>query len=241
MPAVDGILRLACGEGRHGDHGDRERACRDLHRAVAARAIRRDGEAAPGRVASSVRLDGGRSDHAYQSGRRRARATPHPLAEFERDLIRTRTSEGRARAKAQGVKLGRKLTLTPHQKKAEAIKRRDKRKESPAAIARSYNVSRWRRIAGARERQGARVFEREGASPAFGHDWTHDLLSFAGLQAKADAVPQKVRAEAGVSAPARLFCAPLSTLSQQNPVRLRTFIWRGSRPHALFSCAKFLK
>jgi len=36
-----------------------------------------------------------------------------------------------------------------------------------------------RRIAGARERQGARVFERERASPAFGHDWTHDLLSFA--------------------------------------------------------------
>jgi DNA invertase Pin-like site-specific DNA recombinase len=30
------------------------------------------------------------------------------LAEFERDLIRTRTSEGRDRAKARGVKLGRK-------------------------------------------------------------------------------------------------------------------------------------
>ena len=38
-----------------------------------------------------------------------------------------------------------------------------------------------RRIAGARERQSARVFERERASPAFGHDWTHDLLSFARL------------------------------------------------------------
>ena len=38
-----------------------------------------------------------------------------------------------------------------------------------------------RRIAGARERQGARVFECERASPAFGHDWTHDLLSFARL------------------------------------------------------------
>ncbi len=38
-----------------------------------------------------------------------------------------------------------------------------------------------RRIAGARERQSARVFECERASPAFGHDWTHDLLSFAGL------------------------------------------------------------
>ena len=39
-----------------------------------------------------------------------------------------------------------------------------------------------RRIAGARERQGTRMFERERASPAFGHDWTHAFLSFAGFQ-----------------------------------------------------------
>jgi DNA invertase Pin-like site-specific DNA recombinase len=37
------------------------------------------------------------------------------LAEFERDLIRARTSEGRERAKARGVKLGRKPKLTVHQ------------------------------------------------------------------------------------------------------------------------------
>src|ERR1700683_3267983 len=36
------------------------------------------------------------------------------LAGFERDLIRARTSEGRARAVANGVRLGRKPTLTPH-------------------------------------------------------------------------------------------------------------------------------
>ena len=39
-----------------------------------------------------------------------------------------------------------------------------------------------RRIAGARERQRARMFERKRASPAFGHDWTDDFLSFAGFQ-----------------------------------------------------------
>jgi len=60
------------------------------------------------------------------------------LAEFERDLIRARTSEGRERAKARGVKLGRKPKLTAHQQR-EAIKRRD-RGEPVREIARSYNV-----------------------------------------------------------------------------------------------------
>jgi DNA invertase Pin-like site-specific DNA recombinase len=40
------------------------------------------------------------------------------LAEFERELIRARTSEGRARAKARGVRLGRRPKLTPYQKRA---------------------------------------------------------------------------------------------------------------------------
>src|SRR6202049_2601528 len=53
------------------------------------------------------------------------------LAEFERDLIRTRTGEGRERAKARGVKLGRKPKPTEHQKR-EAIKRRDQGEESLA-------------------------------------------------------------------------------------------------------------
>ncbi len=61
------------------------------------------------------------------------------LAEFERDLIRARTADGRERAKARGVKMGRKPKLTPHQR-AEAIKRRDQR-ETLMEIARSYNVS----------------------------------------------------------------------------------------------------
>ena len=62
------------------------------------------------------------------------------LAEFERDLIRARTSEGRERAKARGVKLGRKPKLTEHQKR-EAIRRRDRDGEPVREIARSYNVS----------------------------------------------------------------------------------------------------
>jgi DNA invertase Pin-like site-specific DNA recombinase len=64
------------------------------------------------------------------------------LAEFERELIRARTGEGRARAIANGVKLGRKPTLTPHQRR-EAIKRVKAEKETLGEIARSYNVSRW--------------------------------------------------------------------------------------------------
>jgi DNA invertase Pin-like site-specific DNA recombinase len=62
------------------------------------------------------------------------------LAEFERDLIRARTSEGRERAKARGVKLGRKPKLTEHQKR-EAIRRRDHDGEPVREIARSFNVS----------------------------------------------------------------------------------------------------
>ena len=61
------------------------------------------------------------------------------LAEFERDLIRTRIGEGRGRAKARGVKLGRKPKLTVHQQQ-EAIKRRDVDGEPIRDIARSYNV-----------------------------------------------------------------------------------------------------
>jgi DNA invertase Pin-like site-specific DNA recombinase len=60
------------------------------------------------------------------------------LAEFERELIRARTGEGRARAKARGVKLGRRPKLTLHQKR-EALARRDGG-EPITEIARSYNV-----------------------------------------------------------------------------------------------------
>ena len=61
------------------------------------------------------------------------------LAEFERDLIRSRTGEGRERAKARGVKMGRKPKLTPHQTK-EALRRVDAG-EPLREIAQTYNVS----------------------------------------------------------------------------------------------------
>jgi DNA invertase Pin-like site-specific DNA recombinase len=62
------------------------------------------------------------------------------LAEFERELIRARTGEGRERAKAQGVKMGPKFKLTDHQRR-EAIRRRDDGDETLEHIGRSYNVS----------------------------------------------------------------------------------------------------
>jgi DNA invertase Pin-like site-specific DNA recombinase len=61
------------------------------------------------------------------------------LAEFERELIRARTGEGRRRAVERGVKMGRKPKLTPHQMK-EALRRRDNG-EPTREIARTYNVS----------------------------------------------------------------------------------------------------
>jgi DNA invertase Pin-like site-specific DNA recombinase len=60
------------------------------------------------------------------------------LAEFERELIRIRTGERQARARANGVKLGRKPKETPHRRR-EAFERRDAG-EPVREIARSYNV-----------------------------------------------------------------------------------------------------
>jgi DNA invertase Pin-like site-specific DNA recombinase len=46
------------------------------------------------------------------------------LAEFERELIRIRTGEGRARAKGNGVSLGRKPKLTPPERRGHPPARR---------------------------------------------------------------------------------------------------------------------
>ena len=62
------------------------------------------------------------------------------LADVERDLIRTRTAEGRSRAKALGQHMGRPPKLTETQK-AEARRRRAEG-ATLKELARSYDVSR---------------------------------------------------------------------------------------------------
>ena len=61
------------------------------------------------------------------------------LAEFERELIRARTDDGRKRAKARGVRFGRPKALTPHQRR-EALQRLAEGAVQ-ADLARSYGVS----------------------------------------------------------------------------------------------------
>ena len=60
------------------------------------------------------------------------------LPDVERDLIRTRTAEGRSRAQKRGQHMGRPPKLTPHQQK-EARRRRAEG-ATLAELARSYGV-----------------------------------------------------------------------------------------------------
>jgi hypothetical protein len=55
------------------------------------------------------------------------------LADVERDLIRTRTSEGRSRAKARGKHMGRPYSLTP----------RSNRKRPPDGARRALRCGNW--------------------------------------------------------------------------------------------------
>jgi len=89
-----------------------------------------------------------RLDRLARSSRDLDTTTPHGklmvtvlggLAEFERELIRARTDDGRKRAKARGVRFGRPQALTAHQRK-EAIQRLAEGAVQ-ADLARSYGVS----------------------------------------------------------------------------------------------------
>ena len=66
---------------------------------------------------------------------------PGGLAGFARELIRARAGEGRRRAVARGVKMGRKPKLTRHQMQ-EATGHRDRGAKTLREIARGSNVSR---------------------------------------------------------------------------------------------------
>jgi DNA invertase Pin-like site-specific DNA recombinase len=61
------------------------------------------------------------------------------LADIERDLIKTRTAEGRSRAKARGQSLGRPRKLSPAQQ--QEARERLANNETLVDIARSFNVS----------------------------------------------------------------------------------------------------
>ena len=61
------------------------------------------------------------------------------LAEFERELIKQRTGEGRIRAKARGVHIGRPFKLTLHQRRE--ARERHERGETLVDIGRSFNVA----------------------------------------------------------------------------------------------------
>jgi DNA invertase Pin-like site-specific DNA recombinase len=62
------------------------------------------------------------------------------ISEFERELILSRISEGRKRARQNGIKFGRKPKLTAYQRQ-EALERLAEG-ESQSTIARSFNVDR---------------------------------------------------------------------------------------------------
>jgi DNA invertase Pin-like site-specific DNA recombinase len=62
------------------------------------------------------------------------------LAEFEHELIRTRTGEGRERARAKGVRFGRPLKLSAHQRR-EALARLTAG-DAVVDVAASYGVDR---------------------------------------------------------------------------------------------------
>jgi DNA invertase Pin-like site-specific DNA recombinase len=106
------------------------RSTRDLLNTLAAIADRKAGFRSLGDAWADTTTAHGRLMLAVLAG----------LAEFERELIRTRTGQGRARAVARGVKLGRRPKLTPHQQR-EAIERRERGEETLTDIGRSYNVS----------------------------------------------------------------------------------------------------
>ena len=127
---------------------------RELLRLLKGRRPRRRGDGHAHRPAGALDLRPVRHRQADREGQFRSLAEPWAdtatstgrlmiavlggLANVERDLIRTRTAEGRSRAKARGQHIGRPPSLTPQQQK-EARRRRAEG-ETLKELAKSYNV-----------------------------------------------------------------------------------------------------
>jgi DNA invertase Pin-like site-specific DNA recombinase len=119
------------------------RSTRDLLNTLAAIADRKAGFRSLGDTWADTTTPHGRLMLAVLGG----------LAEFERDLIRARTGEGRARAVANGVKLGRKPKLTPHQR--QEAKR--------SARSRAATTSTTARFQGLQRNHGMSSFDRNSS------------------------------------------------------------------------------
>src|SRR3984893_16764328 len=91
------------------------------------------------------------------------------LADVERDLIRTRTAEGRSRAKAQGKHMGRPPSLTPAQQK-EATRRRARQAEQ-----RPYNLQMPANQDFHHNHYVAEWYQRRFMLPGYGKYWYLDL------------------------------------------------------------------
>jgi DNA invertase Pin-like site-specific DNA recombinase len=68
------------------------------------------------------------------------------LADVERDLIRTRTAEGRSRAKAQGKQMGRPPSLTPAQQRVATRRRAQGATLQELADSYGRSISTMRRV-----------------------------------------------------------------------------------------------
>lgn len=113
------------------------------------------------------------------------------LADVERDLIRTRTSEGRARAIRQGKRMGRPPRITEAQRQ-EIIQRRSNG-ETLHSIAKSYDISDGTvsRIASGKDSHASRkkAESEQAPSPVVGKKASRSTRSHA--RPKAHPAPQK--------------------------------------------------
>lgn len=109
------------------------RSTRDLLNTIAAIADRKAGFRSLGDTWADTTTSHGRLMLTVLGG----------LAEFERDLTRARTAEGRERAKARGVRLGRRPKLTPTSKKKRGGGRKTASRSAISPGATTFTTARF--------------------------------------------------------------------------------------------------